>query len=79
VLLAVSMISQCRLLAQRYISTPCFGTAYKYLYIASYFVFIYESYILFVMEQESEQRAMLSSEDIKQALYRSAGYGGRCL
>ncbi|ESW09663.1 hypothetical protein PHAVU_009G145800 [Phaseolus vulgaris] len=29
--------------------------------------------------EESEQRAMLSSEDIKQALYRSAGYGGRCL
>ncbi|QCE15995.1 transcription factor bHLH93-like [Vigna unguiculata] len=29
--------------------------------------------------EESEQSAMLSSEDIKQALYRSAGYGGRCL
>ncbi|KAG4924696.1 hypothetical protein JHK87_050236 [Glycine soja] len=29
--------------------------------------------------KESEQRTMLSFEDIKQALFRSAGYGGRCL
>ncbi|KAH1154702.1 hypothetical protein GYH30_050122 [Glycine max] len=29
--------------------------------------------------EESEQRTMLSFEDIKQALFRSAGYGGRCL
>ncbi|KAH1213126.1 Transcription factor bHLH93 [Glycine max] len=29
--------------------------------------------------EESEQRTMLSSKDIKQALFRSAGYGGRCL
>ncbi|KAL2340042.1 hypothetical protein Fmac_007982 [Flemingia macrophylla] len=29
--------------------------------------------------EELEQRTMLSSEDIKQALFRSAGYGGRCL
>ncbi|MED6130832.1 hypothetical protein PIB30_004249 [Stylosanthes scabra] len=29
--------------------------------------------------EEVEQRAMVSSEDIKQALFRSAGYGGRCL
>ncbi|KAL1310236.1 hypothetical protein HN51_052879 [Arachis hypogaea] len=29
--------------------------------------------------EEPEQRAMLNSEDIKQALFRSAGYGGRCL
>ncbi|NP_001242885.1 Transcription factor bHLH93-like [Glycine max] len=29
--------------------------------------------------EESEQRTMLSSEDIKQALFRSVGYGGRCL
>ncbi|KAI8015717.1 Transcription factor bHLH93 [Camellia lanceoleosa] len=29
--------------------------------------------------EEMEQRAMLSSEDIKQALFRNAGYGGRCL
>lgn len=29
--------------------------------------------------EELEKRAMLSSEDIKQALFRSAGYGGRCL
>ncbi|CAJ1970549.1 unnamed protein product [Sphenostylis stenocarpa] len=27
----------------------------------------------------SEQKTILSSEDIKQALFRSAGYGGRCL
>ncbi|XAR51446.1 hypothetical protein NMG60_11006078 [Bertholletia excelsa] len=26
-----------------------------------------------------EQRTLISSEDIKQALYRNAGYGGRCL
>jgi hypothetical protein len=31
------------------------------------------------MQQELEKKAMLSSEDIKQALFRSAGYGGRCL
>ncbi|KAL7245486.1 hypothetical protein ACSBR2_000757 [Camellia fascicularis] len=29
--------------------------------------------------EEMEHRAMLSSEDIKQALFRNAGYGGRCL
>ncbi|KAE9603810.1 hypothetical protein Lal_00002138 [Lupinus albus] len=29
--------------------------------------------------EELEQRTMFSSEDIKQALFRSAGYGGRCL
>ncbi|XP_019438465.1 PREDICTED: transcription factor bHLH93-like isoform X2 [Lupinus angustifolius] len=29
--------------------------------------------------EELEQRTMLSSEDIKQALFRSAGYGGKCL
>ncbi|XP_061351401.1 transcription factor bHLH93-like [Gastrolobium bilobum] len=29
--------------------------------------------------EEMERRTMLSSEDIKQALFRSAGYGGRCL
>ncbi|KAK7410430.1 hypothetical protein VNO78_01209 [Psophocarpus tetragonolobus] len=29
--------------------------------------------------EELEQRTTLSSEDIKQALFRSAGYGGRCL
>ncbi|MED6188101.1 hypothetical protein PIB30_082815 [Stylosanthes scabra] len=29
--------------------------------------------------EEMEQRAMVSSEDIKQALFSSAGYGGRCL
>ncbi|XP_027354022.1 transcription factor bHLH93-like [Abrus precatorius] len=29
--------------------------------------------------EELEGRTMLSSEDIKQALFRSAGYGGRCL
>lgn len=29
--------------------------------------------------EELEQRQMLSPEDIKQALFRSAGYGGRCL
>ncbi|KAK2981713.1 hypothetical protein RJ640_005965 [Escallonia rubra] len=29
--------------------------------------------------EELEQRSILSSEDIKQALFRNAGYGGRCL
>ncbi|XAR62046.1 hypothetical protein NMG60_11016629 [Bertholletia excelsa] len=29
--------------------------------------------------EELEQRGILSSEDIKQALFRNAGYGGRCL
>lgn len=29
--------------------------------------------------EELEQKTILSSEDIKQALFRSAGYGGRCL
>ncbi|XP_054789018.1 transcription factor bHLH93-like isoform X2 [Prosopis cineraria] len=29
--------------------------------------------------EESEQSTVLSCEDIKQALFRSAGYGGRCL
>lgn len=29
--------------------------------------------------QSSEGRAMASSEDIKQALFRNAGYGGRCM
>ncbi|CAK8568948.1 unnamed protein product [Lathyrus sativus] len=29
--------------------------------------------------EEFERRTMLSCEDIKQALFRSAGYGGRCL
>ncbi|EEF35011.1 transcription factor bHLH93 [Ricinus communis] len=29
--------------------------------------------------EELEQRKMTNSEDIKQALFRSAGYGGRCL
>ncbi|XP_043712501.1 transcription factor bHLH93-like isoform X2 [Telopea speciosissima] len=29
--------------------------------------------------EEMEQRAIISSEDIKQTLFRSAGYGGRCL
>ncbi|KAJ4967079.1 hypothetical protein NE237_018928 [Protea cynaroides] len=29
--------------------------------------------------EEMEQRAIISSEDIKQALFRNAGYGGRCL
>ncbi|KAA8538222.1 hypothetical protein F0562_027955 [Nyssa sinensis] len=29
--------------------------------------------------EELEQRAILSSEDIKQALFQNAGYGGRCL
>ncbi|CAI9763087.1 unnamed protein product [Fraxinus pennsylvanica] len=29
--------------------------------------------------QEKEQRAVLSSEDVKQALFRNAGYGGSCL
>ncbi|XP_059631218.1 transcription factor bHLH93-like [Cornus florida] len=28
--------------------------------------------------EEVEQRAVISSEDIKQALFRNAGYGGRC-
>ncbi|CAA2997340.1 transcription factor bHLH93-like [Olea europaea subsp. europaea] len=28
---------------------------------------------------EKEQRAIISSEDVKQALFRNAGYGGRCL
>ncbi|KAL2529329.1 transcription factor bHLH [Forsythia ovata] len=28
---------------------------------------------------EEEQSAILSSEDVKQALFRNAGYGGRCL
>ncbi|XP_074556382.1 transcription factor BHLH3-like [Curcuma longa] len=29
--------------------------------------------------EEMEQRAVMSAEDIKQALFRNAGYGGRCL
>ncbi|CAN4122432.1 unnamed protein product [Withania somnifera] len=29
--------------------------------------------------EEMEQREVVSSEDIKQALFRNAGYGGRCL
>ncbi|RWR77887.1 transcription factor bHLH93 [Cinnamomum micranthum f. kanehirae] len=29
--------------------------------------------------EEMDQRAILSSEDIKQALFRNAGYGGRCM
>ncbi|XAR48470.1 hypothetical protein NMG60_11031296 [Bertholletia excelsa] len=29
--------------------------------------------------EEVDQRAIVSSEDIKQALFRNAGYGGRCL
>ncbi|XP_022752713.1 transcription factor bHLH93-like [Durio zibethinus] len=29
--------------------------------------------------EDMEQRTLTSSEDIKQALFRSAGYGGRCL
>ncbi|MCD9561204.1 hypothetical protein HAX54_020204 [Datura stramonium] len=29
--------------------------------------------------EEMEQRGVVSSEDIKQALFRNAGYGGRCL
>ncbi|KAG4963785.1 hypothetical protein AAZX31_14G170300 [Glycine max] len=29
--------------------------------------------------EELQQKTILSSEDIKQALFRSAGYGGRCL
>ncbi|KAJ9166430.1 hypothetical protein P3X46_021188 [Hevea brasiliensis] len=29
--------------------------------------------------EELEQRRLISSEDIKQALFRGAGYGGRCL
>ncbi|KAK9270545.1 hypothetical protein L1049_026126 [Liquidambar formosana] len=29
--------------------------------------------------EDSEQGALMSSEDIKQALFRNAGYGGRCL
>ncbi|CAK9157907.1 unnamed protein product [Ilex paraguariensis] len=29
--------------------------------------------------EDLEQRAIVSSEDIKQALFRNAGYGGRCL
>uniref|UniRef100_A0A5B7A3G8 Putative Beta HLH protein 93 n=1 Tax=Davidia involucrata TaxID=16924 RepID=A0A5B7A3G8_DAVIN len=29
--------------------------------------------------EELEQREVMSSEDIKQALFRNAGYGGRCL
>lgn len=29
--------------------------------------------------EEMEQRAILNSEEIKQALFRNAGYGGRCL
>ncbi|CAL0319281.1 unnamed protein product [Lupinus luteus] len=29
--------------------------------------------------EKLEQRTMLSSEDIKQALFKSAGYGGKCL
>ncbi|XP_010275502.1 PREDICTED: transcription factor bHLH93-like [Nelumbo nucifera] len=29
--------------------------------------------------EEMEQRTVISSEDIKQALFRNAGYGGRCL
>lgn len=32
-----------------------------------------------IIQQELEQRTILSSQDIKQALFRSAGYGGRCL
>lgn len=30
-------------------------------------------------QQDMEQRILLSSEDVKQALFRNAGYGGRCL
>ncbi|KAH6825795.1 beta HLH protein 93 [Perilla frutescens var. hirtella] len=29
--------------------------------------------------ESAEQRSMVSSEDVKQALFRNAGYGGRCL
>ncbi|KAG6399958.1 hypothetical protein SASPL_141446 [Salvia splendens] len=29
--------------------------------------------------KDAEQRAMVSSEDVKQALFTNAGYGGRCL
>ncbi|XP_038998434.1 transcription factor bHLH93-like [Hibiscus syriacus] len=29
--------------------------------------------------EAAEQRAMISSKDLKQALFRNAGYGGRCL
>ncbi|CAN1787437.1 Transcription factor bHLH93 [Linum perenne] len=29
--------------------------------------------------QDDERRSVMSSEDIKQALFRTAGYGGRCL
>ncbi|KAG6527285.1 transcription factor bHLH93-like [Zingiber officinale] len=29
--------------------------------------------------EEMDQRAVLSAEDIKQALFRNAGYGGKCL
>lgn len=29
--------------------------------------------------EATEQRSMVSSEDVKQALFRNAGYGGRCL
>lgn len=29
--------------------------------------------------EEMDQRTLMSSEDIKQALFRNAGYGGRCL
>ncbi|KMS99614.1 hypothetical protein BVRB_1g021850 [Beta vulgaris subsp. vulgaris] len=30
-------------------------------------------------DEEMEQKSLINSEDIKQALFRNAGYGGRCL
>lgn len=35
--------------------------------------------LIFAVKQDLEQRTILNSEDIKQALFRTAGYGGRCL
>ena len=35
--------------------------------------------VLFLCQQGSSQKAVPSSDDIKEALFRNAGYGGKCL
>lgn len=67
------MSSQCKLLAQRYY------IIWFLIFTSSYDAYNQLYFLICYVKQEFERSTMLSSEDIKQALFRSAGYGGRCL
>lgn len=55
---------------------------FRFLCLSSFFFFSFlnvKKNVGLFCQQGSAQKAVASSDDIKDALFRNAGYGGKCL